>query len=480
MRHAELLIDGTFVGGPCDQSVAKAIVRDPYRDKRIGTVAEGHLSELRAAIEAAQSAFPLWRRSPRYERQALLRNIARLVRERQDELVEILSLEVGKPIVWSRGEVARLALTFDFAADALATFGVEAAATDLDPRGAGYEARVERFPRGVIFGIVPYNWPFNLAAHKVAPALATGNTIVLKTSSQAALSTLTLARLIHDAGCPPGVVNAWNGPSEVAQRVLAEDARIRMLSFTGSPAVGWKLKSLLSDRMVTLELGGDAAAIVHHDCDMDWAVRRIVAGGYGYAGQVCIAVQHVRVHESIVADFRERLIGATRECPYGDPMEERTVCGPLISSEAADRVEAWIEEAIAGGAEALVRGRRSGNVIAPTLLERVPENCRLANEEVFGPVLTLSTFGDIDEVLGQINTSRYGIHTGIFTRDLRLARKAFDTLEVGGVVVDDYPTLRFDHLPYGGTKSSGFGREGVRFAMEEMTEPRSLVIRNRD
>jgi len=475
MVHAELLIDGFFVGGPCDQSIGKDVIRAPFDGAVVGTAAEGGLGELRACVDAAHSAFEAWKKSPVHQRQALLRRVAALVRERTDELVDLLSREVGKPIVWSRGEVARLALTFDDAADTLSTWGYESLPVGMDPRGENVRCTVDRFPVGVIFCIVPYNWPFNLSAHKIAPALASGNTVVVKPSPLAPLSTMELVRIIHEAGCPAGVLNAWNGPAPLAQKVLTEDKRIRMLSFTGSAAVGWKLKELLPDRKVTLELGGDASSIIHADADIDWAVKRVVAGGYGYAGQVCISVQHVLVHQSIYESVRTALIEATKACPTGDPLSETTVCGPMISSGAADKVEAMVAEALDAGAILIAGGGRSGTLVNPVLIENVPEGCRLAHEEVFGPVLTLRSYQTIKEAIARVNASPYGIHAGIFTHDIRVADQAYRELEVGGVVINDYPTLRFDNVPYGGVKRSGFGREGVRFAMDEMTEPKSRL-----
>jgi len=477
MTHRELLIDGFFIGGPCDSSVGKEVIRNPFNGAVVGTVAEGGLQELRTCVDAAHDAFKTWRHSPRHQRQTFLRRVATIVRERKDELVDLLTREVGKPVVWSRGEVDRLALTFDFAADALSDWGHESMPLDLDPRGEGMRGLVERFPIGVVFCIVPYNWPFNLSAHKLAPALATGNTVVVKPSPLAPLSTLTLVRILHEAGCPPGVVNAWNGPAPLAQKVMTEDKRIKMLSFTGSVPVGWKLKELLPDRRVTLELGGNASAVVCDDADLDWATKRIVAGGYGYAGQVCIAVQHVLVQQSVYDRMRERLVAATNECPAGDPLDERTVCGPLISDEAADKVQATVEEAIAGGARIISGGGREGRLVRPVLLEGVGSDARLHNEEVFGPVLTLAPFDSLDDAIQQINRSEYGIQAGIFTKSLVNAERAFREIEVGGVVVNDYPTLRFDNMPYGGVRRSGFGREGVRYAMDEMTEPRVMLIR---
>jgi len=474
--HAEMLIDGFFVGGPCDQSVGKQVVRAPFDGKIVGTAAEGGWGELRTCIDAAHDAFQTWRHSPRHRRQELLRNIARLVRERSDELAETLTLEIGKPITASRGEVARLALTFEYAADLMSTYGTESMPVDTDPRGVGYRCSVERFPIGAIFCIVPYNWPYNLTAHKIAPALATGNTVIVKPSPLAPISTLSLLRLIHDAGCPPGVVNGWSGHHSHVQKALA-DPRVRMLSFTGSAAVGWKLKESMPDRHVALELGGDASAIVCADADLDWATKRIVAGGFGYAGQICISIQHVLVAASVYDDVRKRLTDLTAMCPKGDPMLESTVCGPMISLEATDKLIDMLDEAVSKGASYLAGGGRKGQVVEPTLLENVPSDARLHCEEAFGPVLTVAPFDTIDDAIGAVNASQYGIHTGVFTQDIRVAEEAYRELEVGGVIVNDYPTLRFDNMPYGGVKRSGFGREGVRYAMDDMTVPKTLLTR---
>ena len=477
--HAEMLIDGFFIGGPCDQAVGKEVIRAPYDGKIVGTAAEGGWSELKTCLDAAHEAFQTWQFSPRHQRQALLRNIANIVRERSEELAELLTKEVGKPIAASRGEVARLALTFDYAADLVTTFGLESIPVDTDPRGVGYRCTVEHFPLGVIFCIVPYNWPYNLTAHKIAPALATGNTVVVKPSPLAPLSTLTLLRIIHEAGCPPGVVNGWNGHPSLAQRALA-DPRVKMLSFTGSAAVGWKLKELMPDRRVALELGGDASVIICEDSNLDWAIQRTVAGAFGYAGQICISIQHVLIQNTVYEQVKQRLIDAITLCPTGDPMLPATVCGPLISSQAADKVMAMIEEAKAKGATVLAGGIREDNVIQPTLIEYVPDGTQLACEEAFGPVLTIAPFKTFDEAINKVNTSQYGIQAGVFTESPSNAEKAYRNLEVGGVIINDYPTLRFDNMPYGGVKRSGFGREGVQYTMSEMTTPKSMVIRALD
>ncbi len=476
MRHGELLIAGHFVGGPCDQSTGKDVVRNPFDGSIVGTVAEGAELELRGCIEAAHDAFGSWRKSSVTERKLLLFRIAELVIERKEELAELLVLEVGKPITWARAEVDRLAITFEIAADELSTWGTEKVSLRQDPRGTYCSAEFVRFPIGVIFAITPYNWPFNLAAHKIAPVLATGNTVVLKPSPMAALSTLALARLIHEAGCPPGVLNAWNGDTRHLVKALS-DERISMISFTGSEEVGWGIKESYPTKRVTLELGGDAFAIVHSDADLENAVSRMASGAYGYAGQVCISVQHVLVHQSLYDQARSSLIKATIDCPFGDPRGENIVCGPLINKSALEKVTAMIEEAVSNGATILAGGGSDGNVYLPTLIENVPKTSQLFTEEVFGPVLTLAPYRSIDEVVARINASRFGIQCGVFTEDQAFVDRLFDDLVIGGIVHNDVPTLRFDAVPYGGEKRSGWGREGVRSAMIEMTTPKSLVRR---
>lgn len=451
------------------------MVKSPWDGSVVGVAAEGGYAELSGAIGAAEAAFLEWRHSPRHVRQTLLRKAASLIRERKEELSQLLCGEAGKPITLARGEVARLAVTFDLAADHLATWGLEARPADLDPRGKGMRILVERVPLGVIFGIVPYNWPLNLAAHKVAPALATGNTLVLKTSPLAPLCTLELGRILHEAGCPPGVVNVWNGETRDADRAV-EDPRIAMLSFTGSEKVGWALKQRLWDRPVVLELGGDASAIVIEDADLERAAAKVAAGAYGYAGQICISVQHVLVQRGVYDAFREALAKATLNLPTGDPKDEKTICGPMISASAADRVRGLIDEAARGGASVVAGGGGEGTLVRPTLLESVPGTAQLATEEAFGPVATLEPFDTVGEAIAKVNGSRFGIQTGVFTRDLRTVERAFAELNVGGVVIDDVPTLRLDVMPYGGVRRSGYGREGIREAMDEMSTPKAMIV----
>jgi acyl-CoA reductase-like NAD-dependent aldehyde dehydrogenase len=476
MRHAEMLIAGHFLGGPCDQSTGKSVMRSPWNGRVVGAAAEGGPREVEASIQAAQEAFATWRTSRTDERAELLSRIAVLVRERRQDLAEILVEEIGKPITWALGEVDRMAITFDLSALAAQAAIPVPHDLDYDPRGRDYDAEYRREPLGPVLCIVPYNWPFNLAAHKIGPALAGGNTVVLKPSGLAPLATLSLARLIHEAGCPAGVLNAIHVSGPLAEKA-AQDPRIKKVSFTGSPAVGWRLKQLLPNKRVTLELGGNASAIVLDDADLDWAAQRIASSAYGYAGQVCISAQHVWATPGIYDELKQGLVHATENCPVGDPALPDTVCGPLIHAEAAAKVVSWTEEASAVGAKVLAGGLQEGNLVTPTLVEDVPANVRLGCEEVFGPVLTLGKVSTLDEAIDRANASKFGIHASVFSHDAAAAESAIVRLEVGGVVLNDFPTLRFDGLPYGGVKESGFGREGVPYAFDEMTELKAVVRR---
>jgi acyl-CoA reductase-like NAD-dependent aldehyde dehydrogenase len=471
-----LLIDGRAVGAREDGALREQKILAPWDGAVVGATFEAEWPAMDAAITAAERAQGGWQRTPRHERQALLRRVAQSVRERAQELAELMAREVGKPITWAAAEVARLGVTFDLAAGILDGPAREELPLDFDARGKDYRCFVERMAIGPVLAIVPYNWPYNLAAHKLAPALAAGNTVVLKPSPLAPLSTLTLAHLIHAAGAPSGVVNAVNCSAEAAERAV-RDPRIPLVSFTGSEKVGWHIKGLVPEKQVVLELGGDASVLVFPDADLDLAVKRACLGGYGYAGQVCISVQHVRVHDAVYDEVKKRLVAETAKTPAGDPLDPATVCGPLISKSAADRVMAWLDEAVAAGARVIAGGQRERNLVRPTLIEDVPRAAKLATEEVFGPVVTLSRFGSADDAFAAVNGSRFGIHCSVFTRDHAVVERAYRELEVSGVVVNDFPTLRFDNMPYGGVKRSGVGREGVRYAYEEMTMPKVLLER---
>jgi acyl-CoA reductase-like NAD-dependent aldehyde dehydrogenase len=476
MPHQEMLIDGHFIGGVCDYAVGKLVIKSPYDGSHVGTAAEGGWDEANAALGASQEAFLENRLGTPQDRHDLLMRAVFGIRDRGEELVEILVREIGKPVVQARAEVARMELTFTLAAKAALEMVARPIDLTYDPRGAEFRAAVQRFPVGPVLAIVPYNWPLNLAAHKLAPALACGCPVVLKPSNQAPLSTLLLARILHEAGAPPGTVCAVVVPSAIAEK-LARDPRIAKVSFTGSPKVGWHLKSLLPQKRVTLELGADSRAIVAESADLDSAIPKLVQGAFAYAGQICISVQHIRVHRARYEEAREKLIEAVKAVAFGDPADERTVCGPVISGEDKARIEsAFIDATVIAQSENRIGPDRL-NLIAPTLVENVAAGSELASEEIFGPVVTLAPFDDLTEEIGALNASPYGIHVGLFSHDSSEKQMVFERATVGGVVINDVPAVRFDALPYGGNKQSGFGREGVEEAIFSMTEPKSWVER---
>ncbi len=428
------------------------------------------------AIEAAAQAFPVWSRAPRCERKALLERIAARVLVEADFLADTMAREVRKPVTWARAEVTRLAITFQLAAELAGAEAREELPLGFDARGANYRCFVERVGLGPVLAIVPYNWPYNLAAHKLAPALAAGNTVILKPSPLALRSTFALARLIEACGVPPGVLNVVGCDAGVAE-LAVKDPRVKCVSFTGSEAVGFRVREVAKDKPLVLELGGDASALVFADAELGWAASRIATSGYGYAGQVCISAQHARAEAAIYPAFREAMVAETLAIPYGDPLDPNTVCGPMITGAAASRAMEWISEAESAGARVLAGGRREGDLVTPTLLEGVPKGCRLASEEAFAPVVCLASFDTEAEAFAAVNASRFGIHASVFTKDKARIERAFRDLDVGGVIVDDFPTLRFDNMPYGGVKRSGVGREGVRYAYEEMSLPKVLLVR---
>ncbi|HVP38693.1 MAG TPA: aldehyde dehydrogenase family protein [Candidatus Saccharimonadales bacterium] len=454
----------------------RAAVTDPFTGQVAAEVEHAGPRELDQALAAARAAEPVLAGWTRHRRAALLAEAARLLQRDHEHLAGLVTREAGKPIRLARLEVDRAVRTFTVAAaEAIQPLG-ELHAVDSEPGGEDYVARSERFPLGTVAAIAPFNFPLNLVAHKVAPALAVGNPVVIKPPTQAPSAALHLGRLLVEAGAPPGAVNVVPCRPDVAQ-ALATDPRVRMLSFTGSAEVGWRLRALAAEKRCVMELGGNAAAVVHSDADLEWAARRLALGAYLYAGQVCIAVQRVVAERSVLRRFARLLAHAAEDLPAGDPWDPATVVGPMIDSGARERVEEWVREALGRGATPLVAGGRRGAVLLPVLLEDAPEDARVCAEEVFGPVAVLSGYDTFEQALEQVNRSRYGLQAGVFTQDAGRIERAFRTLDVGGVVVNDYPTLRFDHLPYGGVKASGQGREGVRSGMLEMTEPRLLLQR---
>ena len=475
MRNESLLINGYFFGGPCDSSVGKQVVRSAVDGSIFGTAGEGGLNDLQNCIASAFEAQTTWSRSSLDFRRDLLLRISAAITDQRESLASALVHEIAKPIRLALGEVDRAAVTFALAAEAIEMCGPTDVDLSADPRGVNYTATTQLVSRGVIFGIVPYNWPINLAAHKIAPAIASGSAIVLKPSPFAPMATLALARIVHDCGVPPGTINAWNGPTPNVAKVLG-DPRIAVISFTGSDRVGWDIKANHPRKHVVLECGGDAFVIVLPGTDLAAAVPLIYTGAFAYAGQICISVQHVLIHESIYDSFFEALIAYARVDRSTDLLDQSTICGPMIDSDAADRVIGLIDDAIERGARIAIGGNRIGTYIEPTILTDSSADCRLCYEEAFGPVVLLHRISNVEGGISRVNTSRFGIHAGVFGDD---APAVASRLDVGGVVVNDVPTVRFDALPYGGVRDSGCGREGVGWAVREFTQPRSTVSRRR-
>jgi len=411
-----------------------------------------------------------------YERQAILNHCVKRFQERADELAQALCIEAGKPIKDARGEVTRLIDTFRVAAEEAVRIDGEVLNLEISARAKGYRGFIKRVPVGPCSFISPFNFPLNLAAHKVAPAIAAGCPFVLKPASRTPIGALIIGEVLAETDLPKGAFSVLPCHRDGAD-LFTEDERFKLLSFTGSPVVGWDLKARAGKKKVVLELGGNAACVVDEDADLDDAVERIIFGAFYQSGQSCIGVQRIYGHAKIYDELKQRLVERTKKLKKGDPKNEDTFIGPMISEGEATRLHNWINEAVEKGGSLLCGGSRDGAMLDPTLLENVPDGCAVVAEEAFGPVAVLEKFSDFDAVLERVNDSVFGLQAGIFTRDLYKAQKAWDVLEVGGVVIGDVPSWRVDNMPYGGVKDSGLGREGIRWAIQDMTEERLLVIR---
>jgi len=454
-------------------------VRDKYTGDVATRVALATPDAIDAAIGAAVRATPAMRRLAAYERRDVLQHCVRRFEARFDELALGLCIEAGKPIKDARGEVTRLIDTFRIASEEATRLYGEVLPMDVTARARGYTGMWKRVPIGPCSFIAPFNFPLNLAAHKIAPALAVGCPFVLKPASLTPVGALVIGEILAETNLPPGAFSILPCRRDAADR-FTDDERLKLLSFTGSPDVGWALKARAGKKKVVLELGGNAAVVVDETADLDDAVERIVFGAFYQSGQSCIGVQRVLVAASVAGAFTERLVAATRALRCGNPRDEDVFVGPMISEGEAMRLHGWIDAAVARGARLLCGGGRSGAMLEPTLLTDVPTDADVCAKEAFGPVAVLATFDDFDDALARVNDSTFGLQAGIFTRDLYRMQRAWDVLEVGGILVGDVPSWRVDHMPYGGVKDSGLGREGIRFAMEDMTEIRLLAIRDRE
>ena len=467
---------GCFINNAWVETGKKLAVHSPWSGETVGEVSLAGEAEWEAALAAAQKAASTLKAFSSLERQQMLENLAAGVEARQEELAQTIVAEGGKPITYARGEMARGVLTLSLAAAEAARIGGEVVPLDLTTASRGRWGLTRRFPLGPDLGISPFNFPFNLVAHKVGPALAAGNPIIIKPPSATPLTALKLAEIYEQAGLTPGGLQVLPSPSQLAERYAA-DERFKALSFTGSAAVGWRLKSLAGRKKVILELGGNAACIVDAGADLELAAVRTAIGGFAHAGQVCISVQRLLVHQDIYAEFKEIFLRTVKEkVVVGDPSREETVVGPFIDADAGAKVRQWVDEALAGGARLVTGGPGEGNLMPPTVLEKVTPDMKVWQEEIFGPVVVLAPCADFTQALTLANDSVYGLQAGVFTRNLAHAWQAFETLEVGGVIINDVPAFRVDNMPYGGVKASGFGREGLRYAIEELTELRLLAL----
>ncbi len=467
---------GYLLGGEWITSGEKLHVENPCSGEPVADVCLADEGAYEKAIEVAQSAAPGLAGLSSYKKYEILNKAAEAVRGRSDELAEMITLEGGKVLKHSKGEVSRCADTLTIAAEEARRIGGEVISLDWLKNSDRRWGITRRFPVGPVLGITPFNFPLNLVAHKVGPAIAAGCTIVIKPASATPVTALLLGEILYSCGLPAGVLSVLPSRAEVAQKYVA-DERFKKLSFTGSAEVGWKLKSLAGKKRVTLELGGNAAAVVHEDAGIGKAVPRCVFGAFYHAGQVCIHLQRIYVHESRFGKFVELFLEQAKKLIVGDPFKSETDIGPMIEEAAAQRAGRRVRDALEAGAKLVLGNRREGSFFYPTVLTGTSADMEVVREEIFAPVVVVEKYQDFDEALSYVNHSRYGLQAGVFANDISLINKAFETLEVGGVIVGDVPTYRIDHMPYGGEKDSGFGREGLRYAIDEMTQLRLLVVK---
>ncbi|MBN2530907.1 MAG: aldehyde dehydrogenase family protein [Deltaproteobacteria bacterium] len=464
-----------YVGNKPVETGASLIVTDKYTGKEVCKVALADSTHINAAIEAAvHAAKPLRQMAP-FERAEILQHAVSRFKARFDELAQALCIEAGKPLRDAKGEVTRLIDTFEIAAREALQFGGEYTSLEISPRAAGYESITKRVPIGPCSFISPFNFPLNLVAHKVAPAIAVGAPFILKPASKTPIGALIIGQILAETRLPEGAFSILPASRDGAD-LFTTDNRLKLLSFTGSPDVGWALKRNAGKKKVILELGGNAACVVEKDANLDFAAKRIALGAFYQSGQSCISVQRIFVHEDIYDDMIPKLIAAAKTFKAGNPKDESTTLGPIISRAEAERIENWIYEAVSDGAKILCGGQRNDAFVEATLLAGTKPHHKVNAEEVFGPVATIHRYRSFKDVINQVNEGRFGLQAGVFTKNLDYAFYAWNELEVGGVVINDIPSFRVDSMPYGGVKDSGLGREGIRYAMEDMSEIRLMVL----
>ncbi|PHG67700.1 aldehyde dehydrogenase family protein [Bacillus toyonensis] len=451
----------------------------PYSEETLAEIAQGTEEDVQEAVTSAKNAMKKMNTLTAYDRATILEKVAQIMDERREEFAEIIAKEAAKPIRAAKGEVDRNVLTYKFTAEEAKRIYGETLPLDAAPGAEGRIAYTIRKPIGVIGAITPFNFPLNLVAHKVGPAIAAGNTVVLKPADQTPLSSYALVELFEEAGLPKGALNIISGPGATVGEAIVKNDDVASITFTGSPKVGIGIKEKAGLKRVTLELGSNAAVIIDEDVELtDEVMERVKWGAFVNNGQVCISVQRVFVHEKRMDEFLLKLKKAMETVVVGDPMNEETDVSALISKKDVERIDMWVQEAIKEGATVLYGGKkRDERIFEPTVLTNVPEHVSVQCQEVFGPVMTVNTFKEFDEAIEKVNHSRYGLQAGVFTNNLFKAMRAIDELEVGGVMINDIPTFRVDHMPYGGVKESGTGREGIKYAIEEMTEMKLVCIK---
>ncbi|MFY0545897.1 aldehyde dehydrogenase family protein [Brevibacillus sp. H7] len=468
-----------YINGQWKEAKRYEELSSPFSGECIALVAQADEQDTDEAIQAAKAAAPTMAKMPAHERVAILEKVASLLEQRKEEMARILALEAAKPLKTARGEIARTIQTYKFAATEARQIHGETVPLDAAPGGEGRIAFTVRKPIGVVGAITPFNFPFNLVAHKVGPAIAAGNTVVLKPASQTPLSSLALAKIFEEAGLPAGALNVIPGKGSVVGEMLVKDHRVAALTFTGSPEVGIAMKNKAGLKRVTLELGSNSGLIIDENVEITKElIDRCVMGAFAFSGQVCISIQRILVHESKFEEFAAKFKAAAEQLVIGDPLDEATDLSAMISTKEVARMKDWVASSIARGAEILTGGKEiSDRVYPPTILINVPADEPVSCQEVFGPLVTLSSFQSLEEAIEAVNHSRYGLQAGIYTNNIKAAMRAAEELEVGGVMINDFPTFRVDNMPYGGVKESGFGREGVKYAVEEMTELKLISIK---
>ena len=451
-------------------------VKNPYDDSSLDLVPLSSKKDVEDAIESAKNAFATMSEMPAYKRSVILSNTSKIIESTKREISELITKESGKAIKYSLAEVERSIQTFQFAAEEAKQIHGETIPMDASPNSEKRFAFYQPFPIGIIGAITPFNFPLNLVAHKVAPAIASGNSVILKPASYTPLTSIKLGEIMMEAGLPNGALNIVFGSGSTVGEWLVESQNLAMISFTGSPSVGRRIKERAGMKRVTLELGSNSATIIEPDADIDMAIPRCIMGAFSNAGQVCISLQRLYVHEKVFDEFKKKFVGAVKKMKVENPMEPDTEYGPMIEEKEAIRAEEWIKEAVHKGAKILCGGERKGSIITPTVMTDVKRDMKVVCNEVFAPLVTLIKYRNFEEAIDMVNDSIYGLQAGIFTNDIDKAFRGFKKLHVGGVIINDVPTFRVDHMPYGGVKESGTGREGLKYAIREMTELKLMVV----